>query len=81
MQLEFGKILVQTPLDAWLGLGTQRYYESPGDLPFEIVESTVINIGLGGLPLNNGPKFKLDVGQPNSNLEEKYISFYSFYVV
>ena len=29
---KIGKFLVQTPLGAWPGLGTQLRYEAPGDL-------------------------------------------------
>ena len=30
---QIGMFLVQTPLDAWLGLGAQTRYEAPSDLP------------------------------------------------
>ena len=43
--IRIGRFPVQTPLGAWLGLGTQPCYEDPGDLPVEIVK-TVINTGL-----------------------------------
>ena len=32
------RFLVQTPLGAWPGLGTQPRYEAPGDLWVEIVK-------------------------------------------
>ena len=45
-----GRFPVQTPLGARPGLGTQPHYEAPGDLRIELVENTVINIGLVRLP-------------------------------
>ena len=44
--IRIGRFLVQTPLDARPGLGTQPCYEAPGDLPVEPVENAVINIRL-----------------------------------
>ena len=38
--------LVQAPLGARLGLGTQSRYETPGDLWVEIDKNAVINIEL-----------------------------------
>ena len=50
------RFLVQTPLGAQLGLGIQPCFEGPGDLWVEIVENTVINIGLVRLALREWPK-------------------------
>ena len=44
--IRIGRFLGQTPLGAWMGLGTQSCYEAPGDPWVTIVENTVINIGL-----------------------------------
>ena len=63
--IRIGRFLVQTPLGARPGLGTQPRYEAPGDLWVEIVENAVIKIRLVRLSLENGPK--LAVGQPNSS--------------
>ena len=41
-----GKFLVQTPLGARLGLGTQPLYEASGDLQVENLQKAVINIEL-----------------------------------
>ena len=37
-QVEWEGFPVQTPLDAWLVLGTEPHYEAPGDLCVEIVK-------------------------------------------
>ena len=34
-----GRLVVQTPLGAWSGLGTKSRYEAPGDLQLEIVKT------------------------------------------
>ena len=34
-----GRFPVQTPVGAQPGIGTQSYYEAPGDLPVEIVQT------------------------------------------
>ena len=47
---------VQTPPDAWPGLGTQPHYKAPGDLQVENVENTVINIRLVKLFPQEWPK-------------------------
>ena len=48
--IRIGRFLVQTPLGAQLGLGTQPRYEVVCNLLVEIVKNTVINIGLVRLP-------------------------------
>ena len=34
-----GRLVVQTPLGAWSGLGIKSRYEAPGDLQLEIVKT------------------------------------------
>ena len=36
---------LQTPLGAWLGLGTQRRYEAPADLQFKIDKTQCLTFG------------------------------------
>ena len=50
MVIRIGRFLVQTPLGAQLGLGTQPGYKAACDLLVEIVKNTVTNIGLVRLP-------------------------------
>ena len=47
--IRIGRFPVQTLLGAWPGLDIQPRYEAPGDLPVEIVESAMINVGLARL--------------------------------
>ena len=54
--MRIGRLLVQIPLGAQLGLGTQPRFEAPGDLLFKIVENAVINIGLVRLSSLEWPK-------------------------
>ena len=36
---------VQTPRDAWLGLGTQAHYEAPGDLQVKNPKAQQLTLG------------------------------------
>ena len=54
--IRIGGFLVQPPLDAWPGSGTQPYYEAPRDLQVEIEKNTVINMGLVRLSPWEWPK-------------------------
>ena len=47
---------VQTPLGAWLGLGTQPRYEGPGNLRVKKVKNARINIRLVRLSPRKWPK-------------------------
>ena len=53
---KIGKFLVQTPLGAWPGLGTQPHYEAPGDLQVKLADYAVINIELVRLSPREWPK-------------------------
>ena len=57
------RFTVQTPLGAWLGLGTLPRYVAPGDLQVELLENAGINIGLVRLSPREWPK--VGCGQPN----------------
>ena len=46
IEIRIGRFPVQTPLGAWLGLGTQLRYKVPGNLWVKIVEKAAINIEL-----------------------------------
>ena len=63
--IRVGGFLVQTPLCAWLGLGTQPRSEAPTGLGVEITKPQWLTSAEWGCLLVSGPK--LAVGQPNSS--------------
>ena len=53
--IRIGRFLVQTPLGARPGLGTQPRYKIPGNHQVEYVKTLWLTLGKWGYPLNNGP--------------------------